>query len=639
MLRNFKTIILSAVLLYTGTATVFAKDDAVYNVALIKPQLLENAEAVVRVDEQKVEIVSLSKMLMTHKFAVTILKESAVSLSKYSIPYDKHSKVGTISVTVFDKNGVKVKKLKPEEILDVSDIDDGTIYSDSRRKLMDPRYQNYPFTVEYDYSITHETTAGFPDFSPFWGYNVSTEKSSLAVTCPTSYKIRYMELNGAQTAKKESSGNKTTYTWSETDFISRNKEPFAPSTYETFPYVMVEPSTFELDGYKGDCSTWQSFGSFEQQLIVNRDKLPEATVQKLKDLVKDCPSDYEKVKKIYEYSQKKNRYISIQVGIGGLQPFEAETVDRLSYGDCKALSNYIMASLKAVGINSHYTAIQASDIPRRVFADFTANRFNHVVLCVPLPNDTVWLECTNPHIACGYFGESTHNRMALLIDGENSRLVKTPALKGRDNLVCTHMTASIYPNGHAKVEMRNNFGGIHYGKYIGLNLMDETDRKKTIIKLVTFPNFQLNDYKITEEKSRKPHVSLQTNLDVLNMTTQMGARMVLKLNQHNQQTYIPPFARKREADLLLVNDHVESDSVEYILPQGYTTEGLPEPVHIETIYGSYTARCEASGDKLLYFREFEIKSGRHKPDSFNQFRDFLEKVAAADNAKCFLVKK
>ncbi len=37
--------------------------------------------------------------------------------------------------------------------------------------------------------------------------------------------------------------------------------------------------------------------------------------------------------------QGKTHYISIQVGIGGYQPFLASDVDRLNYGDCKALVN------------------------------------------------------------------------------------------------------------------------------------------------------------------------------------------------------------------------------------------------------------------------------------------------------------
>src|SRR5690606_35617022 len=108
-------------------------------------------------------------------------------------------------------------------------------------------------------------------------------------------------------------------------------------------------------------------------------------------LVKDIDDPKQKAQKICEYVQKKTRYISVQIGIGGFQPMPADDVDRLSYGDCKALTNYMLTLLKSVGINSYYAVVQAGSLKKYAIPDFASmNQFNHVILCIPFANDTAW---------------------------------------------------------------------------------------------------------------------------------------------------------------------------------------------------------------------------------------------------------
>jgi len=83
----------------------------------------------------------------------------------------------------------------------------------------------------------------------------------------------------------------------------------------------------------------------KENLLKGRRDLSETTIQEVTTLVSKASTNKEKAKLIYQYVQNKTRYISIQLGIGGWKPILASEVDRLGYGDCKALTNYTKALL------------------------------------------------------------------------------------------------------------------------------------------------------------------------------------------------------------------------------------------------------------------------------------------------------
>src|SRR5690606_40015575 len=87
----------------------------------------------------------------------------------------------------------------------------------------------------------------------------------------------------------------------------------------------------------GHFKNWQEFGKWNfQHLLADKRRLPETTIRHVQELTRGVDSPKDKAKVLYKYMQDKTRYISIQVGIGGIEPFPAETVDQLGYGDCRS---------------------------------------------------------------------------------------------------------------------------------------------------------------------------------------------------------------------------------------------------------------------------------------------------------------
>src|SRR5690606_888532 len=119
--------------------------------------------------------------------------------------------------------------------------------------------------------------------------------------------------------------------------------------------------------------------------------LPAHIAQQVKALTSGITDVKEKITVLYNYLQKNTRYISIQLGIGGWQPFDDSYVAKNGYGDCKALTNYMQSLLTSANIPSFYTLVYAGasgTAKNRFVPDLPSQQFNHVVICVPTGKDS-----------------------------------------------------------------------------------------------------------------------------------------------------------------------------------------------------------------------------------------------------------
>ena len=184
---------------------------------------------------------------------------------------------------------------------------------------------------------------GYSTFVPQTSFNQGVEKAAYRIELPAGQGCRYRELNtqGKGIEVKESTGPEGQQVIEATAHRLSPilREPFGPSSAELFPRVYFAPSAFKYDKSEGDISTWQKYGAWQYQLLDGRDQLTDPFRAKLHELTAHCSTDREKVKAVYDYLAKTTRYVSIQLGIGGLQPIAATDVCCTGFGDCKGLSN------------------------------------------------------------------------------------------------------------------------------------------------------------------------------------------------------------------------------------------------------------------------------------------------------------
>ncbi len=617
---------------------LMAQKVAMYPTADIAPELRLNSNAVYREAITRFEVVDAGKAIFYSKYALTILNDKADHYAEIDIWYDKIHKISSINARSFDKLGVPINTIKPKDIIDHSAFDGFSIYSDNRVKSFDLRHPDYPYTIEVEVEMEYEGFIVFPDWTPFSSFAISSEKSSYALISPSNYQIRYKELNIPPSAKVETVDGKRITSWTFGSFPALEREPRMPYIEEVLPQVLAAPTEFMLEGYTGSLKDWKSYGQWQLKLNEGRDQLLPEQVAKVKNLVTENQTREEKISTIYEYLQKNTRYVSIQLGIGGMQPFPASQVASTGYGDCKALSNYMMAMLKVVGIDSYYTIIHGGEGSADVRSEFPSDQFNHVILCVPNEQDTIWLECTSQTNPFGFQGGFTGDRGALVVNETGGALVHTTVYNQNDNRQDQHTTITLNETGGASLTFKSICTGLQYESYESVLTLGESEQKKWLYDRLEIPSFELTSFKFEQKKQPIPEVSADITASISRYASLSGKRLFFQPNVFNKMSSIAAPQKERKFPLALKYPFIDTDTVSIKLPEGYHMEFIPKPVSIESPYGKYEAQVISSENGIIYIRKYSLVKATFPAEQYVEFVKFANKVAEADKIKLVLVK-
>lgn len=628
-----------AVILILIGAKCFAQN---YSVSTIPAELKENAHAVVRNQETEFLVKNIGEAVSKVTSAITILDENGEKHTTLTMFYDKKFNKNTkVEATIYDSKGEKVKKLKQSDILSFNTSSSDEV-GDGFVKYTRLTHSEYPYTIAFTYEYTTTNMMFYPVWEAVSGNEegTSVEKSSLKVLMPTGIILRYKEQNMPTKMVFSNENDKDVYTWKVENLKALEKEPNAPPLSETMPMVYTAPSEFMVEDYRGSLNSWQDFGKFNSSLSQNRDILPQEIVQKIEALVKDESNREKKIQKIYEFLQANTRYMSIQLGIGGWQPFKAEEVAKKGYGDCKALANYTYAMLKKLGIPSYYTLVYAGKDSPDIQADFPSSRFNHAFLCVPNQKDTLWLECTSQTNPFGYLGSFTSDRHVLLITEDGGKLVKTPTYQVFDNQQVTKGNVVLGENNSATANVEILFTGMQQETPSALiHQLGQDEQKKWILNNLSLSGVELNTFSLTENKAKIPSVKQTMQLSLRNIMTKSGTRIFLTPNLMNQSKNIPLANANRKSDFVQSMNYMDTDSITFQIPKNYSSEFLPEPVKIQSKFGTYSSSVLMVGDKITYTRQLIMKKGQYPPNQYAEWVDFRKKIVKADRNQVVLILK
>ena len=567
-----------------------------YSLAAVPEAVKNKASVIIHLEDIQVEVESIDKITVSVHRIFTVTNDDGKDALMFNEHISKYVSLEDAEIKVYDANGKQTERYKQKEMSTVA-VGDGLI-EDGYVTYARITTSNYPVTLDIKYQQKIKGTLTFPDYR-FINPREGVIESNYSVKVPATLGLRYKAKNTAVQPTVTDEGTNKVYKWAVRNLSPIEYEEGAVASSDRYPHIMLVTDKFSHYGFEGDLSSWKNFGGWIKNLYNGLDVLPPERQQFFTTLTKDAPTEKEKIKRIYNYMQKNFRYVSIQLGIGGLRPFSADFTDKKKYGDCKALSNYMKAALKTIGINSHVAIINAGYNQQPVDADFPANNFNHVILCVPGPKDSIWLECTSSTAEFGELGTFTENRNALLITETGGVLVPTPKSNYADNAISTVTTLTLNTDLSGTVETVFKSKG-DYREIMEDILADKKDDQKRA--LVFYFGFkQPDDFTLSKDATVDVHTAtLKMQLSKVPEFS-AGEKLFINSRPYKLWSVVLPKAENRKLDFYFSFPFQKNDTTILKLPAGAKPDALPKENKFACSYGSYQSKYWfEEKDNLIY---------------------------------------
>src|ERR1700722_13188425 len=576
------------------------------------PDSLEQGASVgKRMDLTEIDIESPRKAHMHRKYIYTILNPAGESFGTVFTFYDKFHDLGPVSATLYDAGGNVLRKLKKSELEDWNIEGLGILMMDTRVKYYRLAPRSYPYTISYEEEMTLDGLFGLqPQWLPQPLPLMSVVGSSLVIRAPADYPLQYKDYHFSDSMTVTEKKGIKTYSWQLANRPAVTQEPYASDWYSREPRVSLAPGDFEVAGLKGNCSSWTELGRFCGSLYQGRGQLPEEARRKVHALVDGLSDEREKIKVLYGFLQQNTHYVGVELGIGGWQPYDAAYVYNKKYGDCKALSNYMVALLKEAGLRGCPVLISSGAEAAAIDTGFACVQFDHVIAVAFTGKDSVWLECTSSTLPAGYLSSFTADRDALLLDESGGHIVHTPVYGIRENRLDRLLKGSIDDKGNLKAPLRADYLGLEQeGPQSMINRLSKKELLEQKRQQVGLPNCTVSNLRDSASPGVIPSMEETMELSVDMFATMAGNRLLITPGVFMKRSARLTEALNRKTAVELRSSVVESDSVVLRLPAGGSPEGKLTGGHYSCALGSYHLRSSFDNGALTLTCSFSQNKG------------------------------
>ncbi|HEY3580635.1 MAG TPA: DUF3857 and transglutaminase domain-containing protein, partial [Pyrinomonadaceae bacterium] len=626
----------------------------VQQAAAIKvPTYEKDVPAVVLVNEKTTTIDSDGRITETLNYAVRILLREGREFAMGHVVYHADSgKVKDLHAWLVRPNN-QTKRYGSDDTVDVAGaIND--VYNEYRVRSISATNDADAGTVfAYSYSREERTVFSQDD----WDFQdeLPVISSRYTLTLPTGWRAESVTFNHSNIEPRV---NGTSYTWELANLPPIPPEPMSPKITYLAPRMAVSyyPPANSSSGIK-TFANWADVATWMSELEDPQVQVDDALSRKAYELTALAKTEFDKIRAIGTYVQN-IQYISIQTGLtrgGGYRPHSSTEVFAKSYGDCKDKANLMRAMLKVIGIDAIPVSIYAGD-PNYVRAEWPSpEQFNHCIIAIKVSNETkastiiehpklgrlLIFDPTQDETPVGDLPSYLQGSLALLDSKVATELVTMPTTPPEMNQLerITNLqlradgaiagTIQDLGSGQVAAEMRSEFRQLSKPEFTGM-----------IERWLTTG--------ATAARLNKIEPSDNAGEGKFTLNLEFSAAAYGQLMQDRLLVFKPAVVARRESLALTAPDRKHpvvldakaySETVKVQLPSGFAVDEMPDPVKLETPFGSYKTSYEVVNGELVFKRQLSQRATTIPAAQYAVVRKFYESIRAAEQAPVVLARK
>ncbi|MDQ1611531.1 MAG: hypothetical protein QOG00_1462 [Pyrinomonadaceae bacterium] len=618
------------------------------------PPYAKDVPAVVLHDEGQMTIGDDGKIVSVSTFAVRILtrvgRGSAQAVAGYATDTGK---VREIRAWLIRPDG-QVKRYGNDKILDLAgDLND--VYNQYRTKRIDATDEADAGMV-FGYQIITEERALFPH--TVWSFQgrLPVLVSRFALTLPAGWSAQGVTFNHT---KVEPVVSGTTYTWELRNLAPIEPEVASPEVTSLAPRLAV--SYTPAQGGAGSTimgarsfASWTDVSRWYSELSDPQSAPDDAIATKACELTANAKTELDKIRAIGRYVQD-IQYISIQIGVGRFRPHSAAEVFAKRYGDCKDKANLMRAMLRALKIEAYPVLIFSGDATfvREEWA--SPSQFNHCIIAVRVGDETkaptviqhaalgrlLIFDATDENTPVGDLPDHEQNSYALVAAGAEGALMRMPVTPPEANQLEREAEISLAADGSITANVKErSVGQSAAGERRMFRRLARPDYAKAVEGWITRG---ATGAKVVKVESTDNHADGRFALDVDFTAANYGQLMQERLLvfkpailSRSESVYLTKATRKHA---VVLESEAYTESVNIKLPAGFDVDEMPDPVKLDTAFGSYSTSYAVRDGQLQFKRTFTQRAATIPPADYAAVRGFFERIRAAEQSPVVLAKK